>query len=345
MDVSTKKPETELSGYNAIKNKFFPDLQNKKVTMDPDTISITTDRSPEIKDIVDTLMPEIIRQSDEVPKDPMANFDITKEPDDDGGLFGDFFSMLFKDEEKKPQKDHLKNNINPTQDPFNGAKIPPFKTISADFSTIELTTEKPTDYEDPLIMDVGALDGDNNRRQGQVNENGTAIKNILLNLLGHGDTPYTTSTPPARATPKQPLKFPVHSVPYIASSVHINPRPLEPIRNNLDEQQHTSKVSLTGQSYGQILDDLNLSAKPSTPLVVHPLNLETMKRHQSEHPAKIFSKPVTTNANDMGLLKLAGCNIYGRMYRVGRIISELSGPCLQCMCKEAVGVHCTPLAC
>lgn len=45
-----------------------------------------------------------------------------------------------------------------------------------------------------------------------------------------------------------------------------------------------------------------------------------------------------------GILKLAGCNIYGRMYRVGRIISELSGPCLECMCTE-VGVQCRPLDC
>lgn len=46
----------------------------------------------------------------------------------------------------------------------------------------------------------------------------------------------------------------------------------------------------------------------------------------------------------VGLLKLAGCNIYGRMYRVGRIISELSGPCLECMCTE-VGVQCRSLSC
>lgn len=43
-----------------------------------------------------------------------------------------------------------------------------------------------------------------------------------------------------------------------------------------------------------------------------------------------------------GLLKLAGCNIYGRMYRVGRIISELSSPCLECMCTE-FGVQCRKL--
>ncbi|XP_034231447.1 mediator of DNA damage checkpoint protein 1-like [Thrips palmi] len=45
-----------------------------------------------------------------------------------------------------------------------------------------------------------------------------------------------------------------------------------------------------------------------------------------------------------GLLKLAGCNIYGRMYRVGKIIQELSGPCLECRCTE-VGVQCQQLGC
>ncbi|KAJ8723038.1 hypothetical protein PYW07_004218 [Mythimna separata] len=45
-----------------------------------------------------------------------------------------------------------------------------------------------------------------------------------------------------------------------------------------------------------------------------------------------------------GLLKLAGCNIYGRMYRVGRIITELSTPCTECWCTE-LGVQCKPLNC
>ncbi|XP_026329643.1 uncharacterized protein LOC113237409 isoform X2 [Hyposmocoma kahamanoa] len=44
------------------------------------------------------------------------------------------------------------------------------------------------------------------------------------------------------------------------------------------------------------------------------------------------------------LLKLAGCNIYGRMYRVGRIIAELSTPCQECRCTE-LGVQCRALSC
>lgn len=46
----------------------------------------------------------------------------------------------------------------------------------------------------------------------------------------------------------------------------------------------------------------------------------------------------------LGLPKLAGCNIYGRMYRVGRIIAELSSPCQECKCTE-VGVQCRSLNC
>lgn len=45
-----------------------------------------------------------------------------------------------------------------------------------------------------------------------------------------------------------------------------------------------------------------------------------------------------------GLLKLAGCNIYGRIYRVGKIIDELSNPCLECLCTE-LGVQCRKLDC
>lgn len=56
---------------------------------------------------------------------------------------------------------------------------------------------------------------------------------------------------------------------------------------------------------------------------------------------KIFSPP---HKDPMSLLKLSGCNIYGRMYHVGRVITELSSPCLECRCTE-VGVSCSPLAC
>lgn len=365
--TTEQEPEDEIIGYNAIKNKFFPEkITQNRVAVDPNTISITTDRNlPDMKEIVDTLMPGIIRQSDDMPKDSIPDFDVMRDPENEG-IFGDLFSMLFKDENggqqqkvpMKPEEDFQTKLQTPT-DQFSGVKIPPFKSISTDFSAIELSTKKQPHIEDPLNIDVGVFH-ENSHSHGSDSENGTAIKNILLDLLGHGHSPFdhastvnipsTTAAPPSPPPPpKQPLKYPVHSIPYIASNLHINPRPLEPIRNNLDSLLHEkpqSKGALNtvGPKYGQVLaDDLNLATNSHSDYVVNPLNLETLKRHQSEKPAKIYSKPLTSK-NDLGLLKLAGCNIYGRMYRVGRIISELSGPCLQCMCEE-VGVHCTPLEC
>lgn len=109
------------------------------------------------------------------------------------------------------------------------------------------------------------------------------------------------------------------------------------------------------------------SVKPTTtvtPITKNPIYLSTTikssnvkvstKRYGTKYPTTPkYSRPPVTPMPSMsvpdpgaasGLLKLAGCNIYGRMYRVGRIISELSGPCLECMCTE-VGVQCRPLKC
>lgn len=58
---------------------------------------------------------------------------------------------------------------------------------------------------------------------------------------------------------------------------------------------------------------------------------------------EIFSK--STNPTMNGLLKLAGCNIYGQMYEVGHVIAELSNACLECKCLPDIGVGCVPLSC
>ncbi|KAK2579143.1 hypothetical protein KPH14_001313 [Odynerus spinipes] len=69
----------------------------------------------------------------------------------------------------------------------------------------------------------------------------------------------------------------------------------------------------------------------------------TMKYgNAGEASSKILDNEIPVSVS--GLLKLAGCNIYGRMYRVGRIITELSSPCLECRCTE-IGVQCKQLEC
>nr|XP_012217780.1 PREDICTED: uncharacterized protein LOC105669410 [Linepithema humile] len=61
-----------------------------------------------------------------------------------------------------------------------------------------------------------------------------------------------------------------------------------------------------------------------------------------ETSSKILDNEIPMSVGS--LLKLAGCNIYGRMYRVGRIITELSSPCQECKCTE-IGVQCKQLEC
>lgn len=96
-----------------------------------------------------------------------------------------------------------------------------------------------------------------------------------------------------------------------------------------------------------------------TDVKTHPDRAE-IKPHQSEfepyggpqsvgNEPSVAAKPSETKADaDFNLvasmLKISSCNIYGRMYRLGKIIPELSTPCLECMCTE-IGVHCNQLKC
>jgi hypothetical protein len=83
-----------------------------------------------------------------------------------------------------------------------------------------------------------------------------------------------------------------------------------------------------------------------TPVVTR--STETTRREEESSVQPVthsVPRPVGTSALSLpGMLKLAGCNIYGRMYRVGRIITELSTPCQECWCTE-LGVQCNPLKC
>lgn len=78
--------------------------------------------------------------------------------------------------------------------------------------------------------------------------------------------------------------------------------------------------------------------RPTTK-VIEITNKDGVQQTTDVRPAHNF-----LNNLNLGLPKLAGCNIYGRMYRVGRIIAELSSPCQECKCTE-FGVQCRSLSC
>lgn len=61
-----------------------------------------------------------------------------------------------------------------------------------------------------------------------------------------------------------------------------------------------------------------------------------------ETSSKVLDNEISTSVSST--LTVAGCNIYGRMYRVDRIITELSSACLECRCTK-IGVQCKQLEC
>lgn len=107
-----------------------------------------------------------------------------------------------------------------------------------------------------------------------------------------------------------------------------------PIRSELD-------LIIPELNKNQQNDFNHKNLSPDGYQVLPHVNLDQLNEQRKQGETKIFTPP---SKDPAGLLKLAGCNIYGRMYRVGRIIDELSGPCLECRCTE-VGVSCTPLNC
>ncbi|XP_025263622.1 uncharacterized protein LOC105252197 isoform X2 [Camponotus floridanus] len=103
--------------------------------------------------------------------------------------------------------------------------------------------------------------------------------------------------------------------------------------NKLLETTKTSHVSsVDGEGEGQ--STLVASSTSAEKLTEEMKTVETS--------SKVLDNEIPMSMGS--LLKLAGCNIYGRMYRVGRIITELSSPCMECRCTE-IGVQCKQLEC
>lgn len=209
----------------------------------------------------------------------------------------------------------------------------------------------PTD--EPLIEDTNMPSSTSEmpssiKMNVQKNENLTSLRDTFLSSL---------SRPSDDLLPKSPvfLTRPVNklSPSFISSASFPALNSLEskhnfqknPIRSELDlivpelnKNKQTNDFSHTNnfssENYQILPDDTNIANTES--YVINPVDIDKLNGE-----TKIFTPP---NKHPAGLLKLAGCNIYGRMYRVGKIISELSSSCLECRCTE-VGVTCSPLNC
>ncbi|XP_023704430.1 uncharacterized protein LOC111862881 isoform X2 [Cryptotermes secundus] len=238
------------------------------------------------------------------------------------------------------------------------------KTTSAPITFTHIST--PTDRNVPLTPDLFEEDSNSNRGQPEEQapldveadddldteedkdeDSGISFDSVLQFLLYNDDT----TRPPSRATS--------HHFGGSGSSTSHNTPATPASQNSSDEDDDKNKPESTTTQASTTSNTENaqnvttnsaaasekLSTKPHAVLTTVS-NVNPTASSQSpilQHPqlrAPLSADPGAAS----GLLKLAGCNIYGRMYRVGRIISELSGPCLECMCTE-VGVQCRPLSC
>lgn len=162
----------------------------------------------------------------------------------------------------------------------------------------------------------------------------TGEPELLTQTLSHKQKP-TSHVPIIKISTTEKI-LPVYSftnskIPKVPNTVHTAPN-IENI-NLLFPHQFTSTPD--SNSYKIIKDNLKDNESSTD-------NNNKIYKTQSDS-AEILTKSSNSITGGVGLLKLAGCNVYGRMYRIGKIISELSEPCLECKCTE-IGVHCTPLS-
>ncbi|XP_073825589.1 uncharacterized protein [Musca autumnalis] len=183
--------------------------------------------------------------------------------------------------------------------------------------------------------------------------------------------PTRTSSPPTTTTTTNPfLMSPFDKLPFMDASFEVKRNSATPSFAIPSQTFAVTKESGDGglsyfssssssekpfsSSSSEYISSVNhvklLASMPPHPLEQQSPSSTTTNKihtHSVEVSTSLPSRSSATLNNlidPIGILKLAGCNIYGRMYRVGRIILELSSPCQECRCTE-IGVKCSPLDC
>lgn len=272
-------------------------------------------------------------------------------------LFGSLFGFLFKDD--VPIEESFEDPLKPTND----VTIPPFRNISSTLSLTDILNNitghatKPAHnhfdlpqrinnkiFETPTTEPMQPISSSSTTTHV---ENLNILRDVLLETINNPSEPNHISGiyhhNPSVHKFLSPIFPPV--VPQDVQPKHTFD--YNPIRSELDlilpTEVHSAELN-SNEFSADVGGVPEYSGLSNTNAHVG-FDSYTLNRHQSDGPAQIFTKPSNGGRKEsVGLLKLAGCNIYGRMYRVGRIIDELSSACLECKCTE-VGVHCTPLNC
>lgn len=293
--------------------------------------------------------------------------------------FGDLFGFLFKDEDDPMLSQKVEDVTIP---PFRNISsvVSLHDILNITDAKVETTTNKESTSKTtiPIVPKKNTKHPSKNKTASFLTTSKPNVKvSTTTIMIPTSTTTTTTPEPPpnldilrdallsslsnADLHPIHPVRHPIYqsSVPFLSPIFQAKPELVEtkhteynPIRSDLDlilpGLHHTDTNKNHPTSFDpfhveQKLHHLQPVALPeysSAPSRKPYPAVDTSAVKTFEGAAQIFTKP----APSVGLLKLAGCNIYGRMYRVGRIIAELSSACLECRCTE-VGVHCTPLEC
>lgn len=189
-------------------------------------------------------------------------------------------------------------------------------------------------------------------------DEGFSFGSVLKLLLS--DSYETTTTPPKKPTTTKPTSPPKQQTttrrprpppPQLKPSINsFVPHPINPFAPPKISHSPINRIDhlVLGESTAikkSTPRPISTTFKP--PLTNRPPAKTTTQRTVTKKEEETYTtqeSPRPPGGLGPGLLKLAGCNIYGRMYRVGRIIAELSTPCQECWCTE-FGVQCKPLKC
>lgn len=342
------------------------------VDYDKDIISITTDSS--YYSTSDFSAFDTTKHGPTTKTSTTLYSPITPTTTDSPDYFGDLFGFLFKDNDETSLRPKI-------EETFEDVTIPPFKNISSILSLHDILNISNGTSEQTTVHSTIQIVESKNKLPTRLPKPTTETIITTQRMVDTTKVPLTTTTdeaPPqplpsleilrdallnslsnSDVHPIHPVRHPIYqsSVPFLSPIFQAKPEPVEetkhtdfnPIRSDLDlilpGLHHTNNNPSAFDPFNvdHSLQHISSAALPeysSAPSrkpfpAVDPAAIQTF-----EGVAQIFTKP----SPSVGMLKLAGCNIYGRMYRVGRIIAELSSACLECRCTE-VGVHCTPLDC
>ncbi|XP_045785547.1 mucin-5AC-like [Maniola jurtina] len=268
-------------------------------------------------------------------------------------------------------------NIDTVKDTSLGTNISEtnerFENMTPITSVTSSTTEKSVSYTTTTQTADNAVVENNNQSleydEEDDDDEGFSLGNVLKLLLSETyDT--TTVSPKKKMTTVIPSTMPkmtstsvpttkrkqftssengfvpvTHRSPYVPPKKLYSPNTINRIDHLVLGESNAIRKS-TPKPVTQTTTRKVVTSAKTTP---QPITTKTVEISSKEgfggHPVEVRPpSPNFVSGYGLGLPKLAGCNIYGRMYRVGRIIAELSSPCQECKCTE-LGVQCRSLSC